>query len=370
MPSAIGEAMSPIKDKLYTLGAAMDESRMESVLAPMLRARFGSHVMVHGVQIEVLRRRNQRCVLRYQVNGFDAAAARDIKWRLIGKVFKANRGEVIFQYMKRLWDNGFSRDMNDGISMPEAYDFSTPLCMLFQEEVPGLPIKSLLKQAPQTAHFRQLARTLAKLHKCPIVPGKAFSIKDHLTRCHPRHEFLALACPDLAPSIDYIVRRAFELEKSSGKISLAPLHGDFHMGQVHLQDGHTWLIDFDALCYGDPASDLGNLLVFLEAKARREADVRQVIEAFWDEYFKWMDHGIAARVPLYEALTHLRRACKCLRTQDEGWQNRIERMIQRGVVCIDKMDRHDFSAAAASPWAESDGDESLDEMVLEAIDED
>jgi tRNA A-37 threonylcarbamoyl transferase component Bud32 len=337
MSSATKSYVPPSVDRLHTLEIAMDEERMGNLFAPIMKERFGEMVRVNEVNIEILRRRTQRCVLRYEVAAFDPDQAKDIKWHVIGKLLDADLGAKVYNNMRELWAKGFSREAEDGISIPEVLDFSPSLCMLLQEEVPGLPVRALLKQFPQTSHFRQLARTLVKLHKCPIVPGKPATVRNHLLRCHPRHEFLSLACPDLAPSIDYIVNRAYEIENILGDIELTPLHGDFHLGQVHLENGHAWLIDFDALSYGDPASDLGNVLVFLKGRAQRHPEINEIIQAFLDEYFSHMDPEIAARIPLYEALTQLRRACKALRFQEEGWESAVKRMVEQGVASIDEM---------------------------------
>jgi hypothetical protein len=197
---------------------------------------------------------------KHRINAFDPEGATEVQWRVIGKVLNAKLGEMLFDNMRQLWLNGFSRCAEDGISMPEPLEFLPRLGMLLQEEVPGLSVKALLKQSAQKEHFRQVARTLAKLHKCPIVPSRIFKVREHLLRCRPAHEFLSLACPELAPSIDYIVERAYEIEAALGDIKLTPVHADFHLGQVHLENGHAWLMDFDVLGYGDPATDLGNLL--------------------------------------------------------------------------------------------------------------
>jgi aminoglycoside phosphotransferase (APT) family kinase protein len=242
--------------------------------------------------------------------------------------------------MRQLWTNGFSRHAADGISMPEPLEFLPRLCMLLQEEVPGLPVKTLLKQSVQKEHFRQVARTLAKLHKCPFVPSRIFRVREHLLRCHPTHEFLALACPEVAPSINYLVKQAYEIEAALGDIELTPVHADFHLGQVHLENGHAWLIDFDVLSYGDPATDLGNFLVFLKSKAEENPEMEGIIRTFFEEYFSLMDRGIAARIPLYEGLSYLRRACKCLRLQEEGWREKVRQMLERGVAAIDLMKSH------------------------------
>ena len=225
-----------------------------------------------------------------------------------------------------------------------------------------MPIKALLKQAPNPAHFQLLARTLAKLHRCPMTPGEPFTVREHLTRCHPRYEFLALACPDLAPAIDELVRRAREIEAGFGGLALTPLHGDFHMGQVHLEGERAWLIDFDALSYGDPASDLGNILVFLKGKIKRDPAMKGIIEAFLEEYFAHMDRAIAQRIPLYEGLTHLRRACKALRLQEEGWERRVKRMVAHGLACLQEAQTH--SACGAQRRYNTSYDEAYDDVEL------
>ncbi len=337
MSSATKAEALKLKDKLYTLEAALDETCMLPVFREMMASRAGEKQEVKSLSLEVMRRRNQRCVIRYRVHVHDREHGRDEIVRIVGKVFKAGRGEPVYQHMRELWDHGFAAAARDHISIPEPLAWAPALCMLFQEEVPGQPIKMLLKQAPNVAHFRLLARTLAKLHRCPIVPGKPFGVREHLTRCHPRHEFLAQACPDLAPDLARLIAQAYEIEAGLGAITLAPVHGDFHMGQVHIEGERVWLIDFDALSYGDPASDLGNMLVFLKGKIKREPAMPAVITAFLEEYFSAMDPAIAQRIPLYEALTHLRRACKALRLQDEGWQRRIQRMIARGLQCLQEM---------------------------------
>ena len=321
-------------DKLYTLKKALDPAKMREVFEPMTKEHFGEKAEVRDVNIEVLRKRNQRCVIRYRVVASTNGNGAIVNWPVIGKVYKINQGEEVFEFMKELWTRGFQQNASDKISIPEPYAFSTPMSMLFQEEVPGKPVKQLLKENLNPAYMRQLARTLAKLHSCGYVPGPAMTLDDHLLRCHPRYPFLFLACPELAPQIEQLLADFQTLEKRWANVPLAPIHGDLHMGQLHLQDESAYLIDFDALSYGDPAADIGNLVVFLKGKLKREPRMAVVIDALYDEYFKTMDPEIRNRVPYYEAITHLRRACKLLRYQKEGWRKRIAKMIQQAEDCI------------------------------------
>jgi hypothetical protein len=161
-------------DVVHAIANALDKDRMKPVFAAKMQQRFGKNLQASSLHLEVIQRHAYRCVLRYQINAFDPDRAKEVQWRVIGKVLKADLGEMLFDNMRQLWMNGFSRSAADGISMPEPLEFSPRLCMLLQEEVPGLSVKALLKQSVQKEHFRQLARTLAKLHKCPIVPSRIF----------------------------------------------------------------------------------------------------------------------------------------------------------------------------------------------------
>jgi hypothetical protein len=106
------------------------------------------------------------------------------------------------------------------------------------------------------------------------------------------------------------------------------------MGQVHVAPHRTWIIDFDACCVADPAADLGNLLVFLKGKARRIPSAPLLAEAFLDEYFKSMPSDILKRVALFEALTHLRRACKRLRFGEDGWRKKARKFIDESLESL------------------------------------
>ena len=104
-----------------------------------------------------------------------------------------------------------------------------------------------------------------------------------------------------------------------------------------MEDGRAYLIDFDALSYGDPAADLGNVLVFLKNKSKKMNGMPELIDVFFDEYFRHMDSSIADRIPLYEGVTHLRRACKRFRFQAPRWKKKAEHMIAAGVECIQQV---------------------------------
>ena len=324
-------------DKPVSFDFAIDFDRMKTIFYPMMTERFGNDVEIKSIDVDVLRSRAKRCVLLYKINAISPTQSKEVQWRVIGKAYRAESGQKGFDNMMQLWKNGFSRDVKDGLGMPEPLVFIPKIQMLFQEEVPGEALRVLVKTTPKKEYFAQLARSLVKLHTCNIKPKRTFTVRNHLLRCHPKYPFLSMACPELESKIDYIVNRAFEIEKSFNGIQLTPFHGDFHLGQAHVLNDDIWLIDFDTLSYGDPAADVGNILVFFKGKLRRHPEYQGYIDTFLDTYFSAMDPKIAERVPLYEALTHLRRSCKRLRSQDNNWRQVATEMIEKSVEAINSI---------------------------------
>jgi hypothetical protein len=321
-------------DRLRSLETALDADRMREALDPLARARFGADAAVRGVEIEVFRRHYNRYVVRYRMSIEGVPAG----WSLIAKVLEGDKGDRLHDTMHGLWAAGFARDAADGVAIAEPIACWPHLSMQIQEEVGGSPLRDLIRQEPDPAHFRLAARALAKLHRSEVARGPARTVGDYLERCHPRHPALIERCPELESPIARLVEGAYRVEQSLGPVPTATVHGDFHLGQVHVGSDRAWIVDLDAVGRADPASDLGNLLVFLDDKTRRHPHVVNLMAAFLDEYFRHMERSIEERVPLHRALTHLRRACKTLRLGKPGWQGRARRMVLAGAVSIERME--------------------------------
>jgi hypothetical protein len=128
-----------VADKLFTLKDASNAARMRRVLEPELPHLFGPGSQLAELEVQVLRRRKQRCVLRYRLHGTDGTGApRTVS--LIGKVYKADAGESVTQLMRQLWDAGFDRQAPDRIAIPEVAAYLPRLSLLLQEEIGGVPV--------------------------------------------------------------------------------------------------------------------------------------------------------------------------------------------------------------------------------------
>lgn len=316
-----------------TLEIALDVKNVSGVFTTLVRERFGRHAQLRNLAAEHIQRR----VIRYNAQILKPEKQPTVEWSVIGKVYtESDKMARSFRAMKQLWENGFSHQADDGITIPEPFQCLPDLRMILMEEVGGEPLRPLVKNMTVTPdHMRLLARIAVKLHRCPIILGQPLTIEDRLSRCDPSPETLAQAYPSLAVSIDYIVRTAKEMQTDN---IFTLVHGDFHLGQIHIENGDARLLDLDPLKYADPALDLAEVFVFLKRTSRKEKKskyIETLRDAFLSEYFSRMDWDIAGRIPLYEGLLHLKRACKVFRVQDEaGWETKVARVVEQAVACL------------------------------------
>lgn len=317
-----------IHKKLPTLVEAADPRRMRAILAEALQRQASTPLQVLELSIATVRQRKRRCVLRYR-----ARVAQEGHTRVRGfyaKVYRFARGEPVWRLMEALTQNGFHADSPDRISIPGVTAYLPELSLLVQEEVGGPTVTQLLRTPQAERAIRRMAAAVAKLHNTRVNLGAPYTLSDYLQRCHPPHGVLCERIPELRTSVEHIVDEAGR-RIHSYNVQPTLVHGDLHLAQVLVDDERTWMIDFDACCIADPAADLGNVLVFIRNKRRTIPNVSALCEAFLDEYFKTRPDDVLARVPTFEAITYLRRACKRVRLEQRGWMRKARRCVDAGV---------------------------------------
>lgn len=319
---------------------ALDEVYMNAALRPLVRDRFGGSFVIDRVSAEPCGRR----ALFYTISLRDGDGGGLSLWRIVAKTYETSEiGRQGFEAMRRLWERGFAHQTPARVRIPQPFLYLASLRLLLMEEAPGRPLKKLMKKGLATAeHMRFLADALVKLHRFPPIFQKPLTADDHLAiRCASLAETLASAFPEAGPAIRWVVETAKDMQTRAGLEVFTLAHGDFHLGQAHINNEELWIIDLDPLHYGDPAYDLAMLFVAfkqLEAKTAQGSYIRSLRDAFLSAYFTEMDWEIAGRIPLQEALIHLKRACKRFRWQDEdGWRELIPRQIRQSITCLEAM---------------------------------
>lgn len=324
-----------------TLEIALDAVAMCAVFAFIIQGRFGASTQLGNLTVNYLQRR----IIRYIAQIFYPEKERTTEWRMIGKVYNTPKQmQRSFDTMQALWANGFSSTAADGISIPEPFQTWPELRLLLMEEVPGVRLRHLIKDRQAgREHIRLLAQATAKLHQCPLIPGAPIKVAQLLALCKPRPQRLAQKFPALAASIQYLIEAAPRIEQKFAHDLYRPVHGDFHLAHVLLENEKGWIIDLDELSYGDPAIDLAEIFVFFKRTAQKKkmaGYIEMLRNEFMAQYGATMGWEIIGRVPLYESLLNLKRACKCFRVHDESaWEEKMQQLVEQAVACMQVMEQ-------------------------------
>lgn len=184
-----------------------------------------------------------------------------------------------------------------GLTLRQALDSTGPL-------PPASIVASLVEGLPEPVDPDRTRSTISKVG----------SLADLLVRI----------VPDQASTIDRLVSDIGE----EGAQSSVPIHGDFHDGQVLVEDGViTGLLDVDTHAFGHPADDPATMLGHLLSR-RPHAPEPERIDQLVDQFASlWM--------PKFDDL-HRRTAAVMLglatgpfRVQQDGWPRLVTERITR-----------------------------------------
>ncbi len=207
-------------------------------------------------QVEVLKYKvKRRAVLAYQSNTGE---------RIIGKVFKDDRGEHLHQIQRYLWKSGFNVKARDRIMVAQALGYAPKMRMQVQGFVPGVTLEDYAVSHDIRPMMPRIGRALAKLHRTripiqPPFPMPTWTVAHERESLHGTLERLEELCPEqmttILPIYDSLIDKAHGLPTVKG---YAPLHRDFYYSQVLIDGIDVYLIDFDLFAWGDPALDVAN----------------------------------------------------------------------------------------------------------------
>jgi aminoglycoside phosphotransferase (APT) family kinase protein len=164
---------------------------------------------------------------------------------------------------------------------------------------------------------------LAELHATPLAGLPPLKPEYRLKQVAASVNVVAAVTPHLARRAQALLR---ELELAAPDLrvdDLVPSHGDFHGGQLLVQDEGYSLIDFDLLAAGPPAYDLANYAGHLIPKEAPDLGHAAAV----------LDTLVAAygrRPPLlswYLSASILRRARVPFRNFEPDWPRGIETMV-------------------------------------------
>ncbi|MFQ5415421.1 MAG: phosphotransferase family protein, partial [Myxococcota bacterium] len=173
--------------------------------------------------------------------------------------------------------------------------------------------------------------SLAELHAEPSRRIEQRSYREEVRGLRAAADAVSFLHPALSSRIrDLAAILEVRLAASHGKRAL--LHGDFHAGQVLVDDDSVVLLDLDLAARGDPATDLGTFVAQLERDAvlGRVPDGFAVpaAEALIDGYQDASD-GAARDVSTHVAASLVKLAPEPFRDRVSEWPDAIEAIVER-----------------------------------------
>lgn len=325
----------PILDA--TLRQRLYRATRADLAAPLLARQLpgfgkkGPDILECIETIEVLKYKpGRRCVLAYQLAGHRKSNNQPVSQRVIGKVFRDERGRRLFDLQDRLWRSCMGPEGASGISVPQPLAYVPEMRMLVQTGAPGLRLDELSLRGPIRSQVLRSAEALAWLHRSRALDrapdnGRArlapFTLADELRGLDDYATRLAVLRPDARPAVQVLHTALLDWAATLPPAPrTAPLHRDFYYSQVLFDGPHLVLIDFDLLAWGDPAIDVANFsahLAYLGLEqfgdlGRFAGEMASFCDTYtttgWSDFSegKIVDADFSQRLAFYQASTFFR----------------------------------------------------------------
>ncbi len=306
----------PFDAEMPTLIDALDPETAKRGLTRMWAER---DVRIKKVKVSQLGYTPEaRAALRYDILGEDRATGLPELRHLIGKIHVFKPAYKRFAAAWALWRAAEGRF---GLAPPVG--FVEPLNLSLQERVDGVRLTDLADTSAFISLVRKTAKAISVLHGLSL-PVASWRMADKEVQVVERwSSMLATICPDQAQRVERL-RDRISTELASRTQMIGPVHGDFHLANVLVDNADVTLIDLDEFAFGDSLVDIGRLLAGLRVSALRiggEPDgLIEAGEAFLEEYLS-RTQADESRVRLFEAAALIISAGSPFRLHRRGWRD-------------------------------------------------
>jgi hypothetical protein len=200
---------------------------------------------------------------------------------------------------------------NAGFRIPKLLDVREKPDFVVWERASGVALRQILLTADGQRGATAAGICLASLHVCPLQPLATRTRKSELATLG---KWLALVAPFHQKSQE-ILAVSSSLAACSRDLGQTPstlAHGDFHDGQILLDEKHTTLLDIDTLVLAEPELDVGNLLAHFDFLRLAHPEVTKtdfeptLLEAYARGHGPFLD---ARRLTWYRVCAVLRLSC-------------------------------------------------------------
>lgn len=270
-----------------------------------------------------------RAAFGYDVSIVAPDAGRPESRRLVGKINPTRSAAWLYANAWALW-----RAAGQEVRLVRPVGYLSAANLWLQEFVPGTKLSGLARLDGFVVPVRRTARAIATVHGLSVPASRRRDFRTEARAALRWARLIAKIRPGLAKRVRAL-SRGVVAELEHRMVIKAPVHNDFHLGNVLVEDGRVTLIDFDQLVHGDPLYDVGRFLGALRIAALRvtgdPAGLAEAGDAFFDEYLRRTGEDVS-RARLYEAAALLMSAAAPFRLQRKGWR-------QATVMLVDEVER-------------------------------
>ncbi|MCH9031294.1 MAG: aminoglycoside phosphotransferase family protein [candidate division Zixibacteria bacterium] len=222
--------------------------------------------------------------------------------------------------------------LNSDISFPEVLFEDRKKGIKIIELAPGETFSKKLRGSNLEASLARVSRSLARLHmvSSPLLPS--VSLKARLSKVQDWAEFLQYAGEEAQARVASLVENFFRKADSLLDQDATFVHGDFHPGQIILDDERIWILDLERSHIGDPINDIGCILAHLELRSMRGKlpDDNRLRELFLGEYSKIRSVPLPSeRINIWSAFWMLHLATKPLRRLKKNWKSQTLDLLSK-----------------------------------------
>ena len=305
------------------LADALDAAKIELYLAGKLNGETGNLQEIRVVR----HKRGRRAVVEY-----DFTAENGEKLTLIGKARSRRLDKKSFRIQRELWRGGFGAASKDGVFVPEPLAAIRELQIWFQRKAAGeAAFPRLARKSDGSETARRIAEAIYKLHRTELPPSarRPHTITDELEILRDRLGKVADKRPDWRKRLENLFEACANLGAKISGEKQTTIHRDFYPDQVIVTDKEIYLLDFDLLCAGDPALDVGNFIGHIaEFSLRTNGDHRalQACETAFAERYAELSGESLERIEAYATLTLARHIF--ISTQFDGRNKITEKLLE------------------------------------------
>ncbi len=242
---------------------------------------FHTHTYIPLFDVDIVNYKpEQTCDTRYRLYSIRYGYENPLE--IYGKTYRDFRGQEMYKNISKFIQAAMQNDHAFVTARPLGY--SGKIKTLWLEAVDAEPLKRLISRTKNLELLEKTGASLAWLHQQSITEKSVKQRRVFATEFIRKTQKLARAYPRVRKLLlPLTVRLNAGTPKSSAK-DLRQIHGKFKLKQIYSNQGKIYLLNLDALRYGDPTKDLACFLIDLNLCGFPRPWLNSMIDAFLDGY--------------------------------------------------------------------------------------